>query len=181
MSQHRKREVRRRAETEKANAFASLNACYADASKSDDSRTEQGCGVQIVKSRRKRIHEVGSCQNIFGVAAIHGVSREHGRIAEILETPAAIRTHTIHTAQPGNSNSHPERKRSGGAIDYFPDDLMPRNQRLSFENQLTFDDVQVSPANSASTDSQQNVSRRNLRLCDFCDLQRPLPDFLRII
>ena len=59
----------------------------------------------VVQARGQRENEVRAHKNIFGIATIHGVSRESRLVAEILHAMMAKRAIAIHASHPRNTNT----------------------------------------------------------------------------
>ena len=99
--------MRRRAEAEQPHALAALDAGDAQAAESDDAGAQQRRGFQIVKSGRQRNREVRARHREFGVAAVHRVSGEDGRIAQVLLAAAAVLAGSVDAGHPGNADRLP--------------------------------------------------------------------------
>ena len=101
-----------------------LHSRNSQTSKTDNTRAQQGCDVQIIQRLRQRIHKIRPRHRILRIAAIHAVSRECRRVAKVLFFIAAIPACTIHTPHPGHPTRIPQAI-SGGPGNYFTDNLMP--------------------------------------------------------
>ncbi len=97
--------MRRCAESEEAHAIARLDAGDAQAAEADNAGAQQGGGMQIVKTRGQGEHEIRSCQGKLGEPAIDRVAREGGRIAEVFESPGAVRAGSVDAADPRNAHA----------------------------------------------------------------------------
>ena len=110
--------MRRRAEAEQPHTFAALDAGHAQAAESDDAGAQQRRGFEIIESRGQRNREVRARHGILGVAAVHGVSGEGGRIAQVFFAAAAVLAGSVDPGHPCNAESCalglPLRRRSGG-------------------------------------------------------------------
>jgi hypothetical protein len=58
----------------------------------------------------------------------------------------------IDASHPGNTDTRSQRQLRGRAFDHFPHDLMARNESRSNGRQISFYDVQIRTAHSASDD-----------------------------
>ena len=125
------RQVRRRAEAEQSDALARLHFSHAQAAKADDPRAQQRRGSQIIKRVRQRKHEVGARGSVFGVAAVHGVSGERGRVAEVFFVMAAVPAGAIRAADPRHANARTQRQFRRCSADDFADNLVAGNQTAS--------------------------------------------------
>jgi hypothetical protein len=70
----------------------------------------------------------------------------------------AVPAITVYTAHPGNSYSRAQGQLCCRSFDHFSNDLMTRNKLRLHRRQISLDDVQVSAANSASNNSEQDMS-----------------------
>jgi hypothetical protein len=110
--------------------------------------------MNVIQARGKRKGEVSTRQNIFGIAAIHGVSGKNGLVAEILHAVMTVPAFAIDATHPGDADTHSERQFQGRALDYFSHDLMTGNKARSQRRKIAFDDVKICAADSASDDPQ---------------------------
>src|SRR5579859_189318 len=131
----------------------------------DQSSTQQGCGVGIRTVPRQRKTEVLVDRYIFGIAAIHGVARELCLRTQVLLTAVAHSAASIRPGQPGNS--HPRAAAlsacAGARCDDGADDLMPENEGKFRTVELAVDDVQVGAAYATRTDLDQDLVGQQLR------------------
>jgi hypothetical protein len=135
--------------------------------------------MQIIERRGERIYEIGAGQRILGVASIHGVPGECGRVAEILETTLAIPAVPVGAADPGDTYARAGRELRRGSINHDTDDLMAGNESFTTWPQFAFDDVQVRPAKATGTHAEEQIAGRRLRRRNLDDLQRALGNVLR--
>jgi hypothetical protein len=110
--------------------------------------------MYVIQARGKRKSEVCARQNIFGIAAIHGVSGKDRLVAEILHAVMAVPAVAIDATHPGNADTRSQRQLLGRAFDYFSYDLMAGNKTRSKRRKISLDDVKVSTTHSASDDPQ---------------------------
>src|SRR5580700_3379313 len=103
--------MRRGAEAKQADPFSLFHTRYSKAAVTDDACTQQRSRLKIVEGRGKRKNEIGPRDCEFGIAAIHRVSGEGRRVAQVLKSPPAVGTISVRAAQPGNADSRPWRKR----------------------------------------------------------------------
>ena len=108
----------------------------------------------VIQARGQRKYEVCACENILGIATIHGISGENRLVAEILHAVMAVPAIAIDAAHPGNADTRSQRQFLGRAFDYFSHDLMAGNEARSKRRKISFDDMKVSTTDSASDDPQ---------------------------
>jgi hypothetical protein len=84
-----------------------------------------------------------------------------------MAVPAVV----IDAAHPGNADARSHWQLLGRAFDYFSHDLMAGNKARSKRRKISFDDMKVSPAHSASDDPQQHMSRFELRTGNVFDMK----------
>jgi hypothetical protein len=127
----------------------------------------------------KRESKIGTHDGVFGIATIHGVTGERGRIAEILESSATVLASTVGSSHPGNAYAGTDGKiicRSGY---YFADDLMSGNYSGAERWQIAFDYVQVSAAYSTGTHPHQDLAGLRFGGCDLGNAKRAMTNVLR--
>ena len=160
------------AEAEQAHMLAGLNSGNTEAAKTDDARTEQRSGMQIVKLAGQRKDEVPARYGIFGVSPIDGVTGEGRRIARFSLRRGSNRRFRRH---------RPSRNAHTGAQRQFRGS--PRRCLLRFDGresadpqsrEVAFDNMQVRPADSASPHAQPNLIRLEWRLRRLFDGQNAL-------
>src|SRR5579863_1360343 len=105
------------AEPKEADPISGFDACDPNAAKTDDSCAQQRSGLDVVKSFRKRKDEIGASGSVLGIPAIHVVTRERGRIAEIFHSLPAVGTRAIDAAQPGHANASSVPEFASTAVD----------------------------------------------------------------
>src|SRR6266545_2510568 len=129
-----------------------FDSCHAKTAEADNTGAEERGRMKIIESSRQRNHEIAAGQCEFGVAAVDGVAGENGRVAEVLAIPAAVPAGSVRASDPGDAYVGAEGKcRRVSACD-FTDDLVTGYQRLPPRRQLTFDNMQIGPANAARPD-----------------------------
>src|ERR1700674_5563962 len=115
-----------------------LYASDSKAAKTDDAGAQKRGSVQIVESLGKRKYEIRTGGGILSIAAVHGIAGEGGRIAKVLKTVLAIPTLPVNAADPGNTNTGPNRKLRGGPLHDFAHNLMTRNYFFIARWKFTF-------------------------------------------
>src|SRR5437899_2849194 len=83
------------AEAEESYPLAGLHTGDAQAAVADDARAQQRRDLCAIEAGGKGKCEVVADQNVFGVAAVDGVSGEGGVVAEVLHSVAAVPTIAI--------------------------------------------------------------------------------------
>src|SRR5580704_6359947 len=96
--------MRRSAKTKQPYTLSLLGAGSAQDAKTDDARTQQRRGVQIVQLRRQRKYEVCPGRRVLGVTSVDGVPGESRRVAEIFIASPAIPARSVGASDPGNAN-----------------------------------------------------------------------------
>ena len=178
--QHGNREMCRRSEAEEADAFSGLDSCYAEATKSDDARAKQRRGVQVVNGIRKWINEVGEGDGVLCIAAGDCVASELDRIAKVLFSAAAVRTRAVSASKPRDSYARAERDVGRGSGGDFTYDLMAGNHLRMLWREFSFDDVEISAADAAGADLEEDVAWRDFGIRDVGDFQWAFRDRVRI-
>jgi hypothetical protein len=135
--------------------------------------------LQVIQRWRQFEDEISARECVFGVASIDRVSGENRSIAKVLHIFLAIPARAIDSPDPGDADAGSNGKLGCGSIDDVANDLMTWNKLCLTRRQFAFDDVQVGPANAASTYTQENVSGNELRRRNVGDLQRTLENILR--
>jgi hypothetical protein len=130
--------------------------------------------MRAIQARGERKCEVSARKNIVGVAAIHGVSGKNRLVAEVLLAVMAVPAFAIDATHPGNAGTRSQRKLGSSAFDDFSHDLMAGNKTWSKRRKISFDDVKVSAAHSASDDPQQHMSRFELWTRNIFDMKERL-------
>ena len=115
--------------------------------------------MQVIESRRKREHEIGAGKGVLCITTVNGVAGESRRIAKVLASKPAILTGSVGTAYPGDANTRASRQLGRSSVNDLADDLMTGNVLFADRRQFAFDNVQVGPANTTGTNTQQNVAR----------------------
>ncbi len=105
-----------------------LNAGYTQAAKSDNAGTQQGSNVDVIQPGGQRESEVGTCERIFCVSAVHRISSKCRVITQVLHAVVAVPAITIDTAHPGDTDACSQRQLWGCAFDHLPHDLVARNE-----------------------------------------------------
>jgi hypothetical protein len=128
--------------------------------------------VQCIQRGRKGKNEVGAGDCELREAAVYAVTSEGWRVAEVLKMMLAVPALTVCSTEPGDSYTGSEWQLGRCACDDLTDDLVAGNQVLPLRRQLSFYDVQVCAANSASQHSQKNLPTAGLRLWHVLYVQR---------
>jgi hypothetical protein len=128
----------------------------------------------VIQARGQRKNEVCARENIFGVAAIHGISGENRLVAEILHAVMAVPAIAIDAPHPGNADARSHGQLLGPTFDDFSHDLMAGNKAWPERWKFSFDDVKVSATHSASDDAQQHMSHFELWTRDIVDMKERL-------
>ena len=134
------------------------NSGEAKTSKPDDAGAKQRRRLDIGECSRNRIRERRRDLHIFRKAAVNGVAREVGALAEILPAGAAKLARATGTVEPRDAHSCTRRiKRclAPAAFDYS-DYLVTWNDGREARRQLALDDVQIGSTYPAGADSNQN-------------------------
>src|SRR5581483_1173144 len=160
-----------RTEAEQPDTFALLDACHAQAAKTDDACAQQRRGVQIVKLVGKRKHKVGTGEGELAVASGNGISGESWRVAEVFESLLAVRTGTIGAAEPRDAHAGAVWKIVAGAIHDLAHNLVTGNEAQLFRRKFAFDDMQVGAAHPTRSHAQQHVAGANTWVGDIQNLK----------
>lgn len=171
--------VGRCAEAKQSHALALLYARNAEAAKADDAGTKQRRGVEIVERGRQRKNEIGASQGILGISAGNRVARERGMVAEILFAAAAVRTHAVGAADPGNTDAGSEGNFVACHFDDFTHNLVTGNDLWMLRRKIAFHDVEISAADTTGSDAEKDVAGFQFGIGDVGDSQRTLRDGLR--
>lgn len=107
--------------------------------------------MKVVKSSWKANNEIRTRASELGVAAVHVVARERGRVTEILAALEAIPASSVRATDPGDSHASAEWKIRCRSGDNLADDLVARNQRPALGRQFALDNMQIGSTNPAST------------------------------
>jgi len=99
------RQTCRAAKTKESDSLSLLNPSHSQAAEADDAGAQQRSDMSVIQARGKRKSEVSARQNIFGIAAIHGVSGKDRLIAEIFHAVMAVPAVTIDATHPGNADT----------------------------------------------------------------------------
>ena len=160
------------AETEEANLLCRLNTGNAQTAEADDSRTQQGRGVQVIEFGWERINKVAACRGILGITAIDGVASEDGRVAKIFEPAAAVRASSVYSAHPGNTNARAKRQFGCTAFYNIAHNLVAGDKWLLSWRQFSLCDVEIGAADPAGSNPKQNLTGCGLRLGSLFDIKR---------
>jgi hypothetical protein len=87
---------------------------------------------------------------------------------------AAVPAAPIHAADPGDTGPASQRQLCGRAPGYFAHDLVTGDELRPNRRQISFGNVEVSPANPARKDPQQHVASLQLRAGDLLNLNKRL-------
>ena len=98
-----------------------------------------------------RIYEILGRDGEFRVAAVHGVTRKRGMVAEVFHSRAAKFASLVRAVQPGNADAIAalESPRALAETFDYAYDLMPGNHRGFFRRQFALDNVKIRAANAA--------------------------------
>jgi hypothetical protein len=135
--------------------------------------------LQIIEGGREGEYEIRSRERIVGEAAIDGVSSECGRVAEILQVLLTVPARPIDSTDPGHAYPGPDGELFRGPINDLAHDLMTWDEVFAARWQFPFYDMQVSPANTTSTHTQQKVSWRKFRAGNLGDPKGALRNIVR--
>jgi hypothetical protein len=161
MPRYLNRNVCRRAETIKPQLLSCGNRAHPKAAVANDSRAHQWRHLLIGKLVGDYVNEILWRKRVFRIAAIHCISRELGRIAQIFLAAMTVCAGAISLVQPGNPDTLPHRKAFRLRAEFFDrsDYLVARNQRRFYRRKFTLDHVQVSAANAAYLHAHEHFSR----------------------
>src|SRR5439155_12016976 len=168
------RHVRRCAEAVKSQASARFDPGEPQRPEPDDSCAEQRRGLFIRESCWNGVHEIFRRNDVFRIAAIGTVAREHRVIAKIFRVCLAIFAGSIRPMKPGNANAVADLE--APCVLPLPldntHDLVARNHRRFARRQFSFDHVQVGPAHAAGAHTHEHFTALWLRRRDFPVFQR---------
>src|ERR1700674_1106904 len=104
-----------------------LYASDSKAAKTDDAGAQKRGSVQIGESLGKRKYEIRTGGGILSRAAVAGIAAAGGRSAKDLKPVLVITALPVIAADPGNTNTGPNRKLRVGPLHDFAHNLMTRN------------------------------------------------------
>ena len=130
--------------------------------------------MQVVQFLRQLEYKIVAGNGILRIPAIDRVSRKHRRIAKIFHPAPTVGTASIHSANPGHAYARAHRQFGRSALYNVSHDLMAGNQRLFSGRQVSFNNVEIGPAYSASSHSKQDLTGSSLGRGIFSDLKRLL-------
>ncbi len=157
------------AEAEEADALAALDARDAQAAEADDPGAKQRRGDDGLEACGKRVDEIGAHRGELGVAAVDGVAGEDGMVAEVLHVVAAEPAIAVDAADPGDADARACGEHRGCAFDNFADDLMAGDDAWMERREIALDDVEVSAADAAGEDLEEQFAGLRLRARDVFD------------
>ena len=114
-----------------------------------------GAASQILEPGGQGNREVRARHRVLRVTAVHGVSGEDRRIAQVLLAAPAVLAGPVDAGHPG----HPEARACRNPR-LSPDNLVAWNHVIAQGLQLAFDDVKIGAAHPASQNAQQDLARR---------------------
>ena len=119
------------------------SARHVERAVSDQTRTKQGCGLQVGISGRNAETETVVRHTVLGEATVDLVAGIQRTIAKILLAAAAKLAAATAAAQPRDSDPVTDREpcHCGPAVFHHADDLMSRYQRQAGFGELTIDHV----------------------------------------
>jgi hypothetical protein len=135
--------------------------------------------LQVIEGGREGEDEIRSRERILGEAAIDRVSSECGRVAKIFQVFLTVPAGPIDSTDPGHAYAGPNGELFRGPINDLAHDLMTWDEVFAARWQFTFYDMQISPANTTSSHTQQNVSWREFRAGDLDDPKGASQNILR--
>jgi hypothetical protein len=104
--------------------------------------------MQIIELRGNREAKIRTRNCTLCVPAIHAVTGERRVVAQILHSTAAVRARAISPAEPGHADASTGRKSL--SRDHLAHDLVARNYLSMKSYKLTFHDMQIGAAHTAS-------------------------------
>ena len=157
-------EVRRCAKAEESDAVAGGNFSDAEAAEADDAGAKERREVDRGGLFGKRDEEVGTGDGVFRIAAIDGVARVGGVVAEILAVPAAERAGAVDAAEPGDAGAMTDADGVDAGAEFFhaADDLVSGRNSIAQRRQLTGGDVEIGAAHATGFDLEENLARSGL-------------------
>src|SRR5208283_713761 len=171
------RQMRRRAKTEESNPLASSHTRHPQAAEADDAGAQQRRRVQVIQFLRQLEDKIAARRGKLRVTAIDGVAGEHRLIAKIFFSTPAIRTGSIHPADPGNADSRTDRQVCSCSLHDIADYLVAGDERVLSRRQFSIYDVQIGAADPAGTHPKQNLPSGKLRFRSLLYLKRGLESF----
>jgi hypothetical protein len=116
--------------------------------------------VRIVESRRQVKAEIGSGDDMLGIAAIARVPRELRRIAQIFLMRSAELTGAAASAEPRQPDAVADRESvdADPAGDHASDDFVAGYDRQALRRQFAIDYVQIGTADAAGADTQNHFA-----------------------
>jgi hypothetical protein len=134
--------------------------------------------VLVGKGCRDRVNEIRAHDDVFGVAAVDVVSSEARLLTQVFGIPDAVGTDAVGGVKPWDSdtlaNTHVRAVRAHGVN--VPDHLVTRDERELWKRQITFHDMEVSPANRTTTHAHADFPRTRNWIRHFGEAQRVLID-----
>jgi hypothetical protein len=115
--------------------------------------------MQIVEHGRERENEIGARLRVLGIATIYGVAGERWRVAKVLKPPPAIRTSTIHSADPRHTYADAFRQCVRCAIHNISHNLVAWNYMWKARRKFAFGYMEIGAAHATGTHFQKNVPR----------------------
>jgi hypothetical protein len=144
-----------------------LNAGDTQAAVADDAGAEEWSDLGGGHVGRERKGEVCADRCVLGITAVDGVSGKDRAVAEVLHRMAAIPAIAIDAADPGDAGAGAEREFWSGSVDDFADDLVAGDDAGMDWRKVAFNDVQVSAADSAGEDFEENMAGLRLEAGNF--------------
>jgi hypothetical protein len=111
----------------------------------------------VVEGVGQRVDEVGTDEDVFGVAAVDGVAGEGGVVAEVFFVAEAEGAGAVCAADPGDAHAGACGEFGGCAFDDFAYDLVAEDEGLVDEREIAFEDVEVGATDSAGEDAEEDV------------------------
>lgn len=148
-----------------AQLFSGLNSGKTQATEADNPGAEQRGGLLARELLRDGIDKVLRRDNVLGVTAVHGITREGWVVAKIFRAAPTEFAIAIGVVQPGNSDARADGKPACARSQLFneADDLVAWNDRRFLRDQFPFNDMEIGAADTTKGDAHQDFSGRGLR------------------
>ena len=140
----------------------------------NDSRAKQRRGLQIAKYLRNQVRKILANHRILRVTSIRVPAAEPGELAKIFPPARTIFTFSAGRSQPCDTHALADLQAPATLAQFFhdPHGLMSRHDKFFMLRQLSFDHVQIGPADRAAAHLQQNFTRGRRRLFNLFQPQR---------
>ncbi len=86
--------------------------------------------MEVIELWRELENKIAASRRVLRITAVHGISGEDWRIAEILKPSTAVRAASVNSANPGHADARAKRQFGCSSLDDVSYDLVPRDEWL---------------------------------------------------